>query len=277
MRIKFWKDAINNTFSGRGTREPISTLLGNAAQQLEQTTGRQTRQTVKFWTSRLIQTREKHLDNPPFTNMTNLEDYAENIYSTMMYATLAAIPMRSIDMDHLASHIGKAAGIAAVLRSIPQLVAPQIKRSPNAGAMSSVTKEPTLLLPLDVMAEHSVKEEDVFRHGPQAEGLSEAIFAVATRANDHLITAREMMKRLRAGQSAGHDFEHQHETEHMDDMSTGNVKSDIEASFGIFVEAVPVNHFLDNLQAADFDPFAVKPPGWRGPWRLWKATSSKTF
>lgn len=209
--------------------------------------------------------------------MDALEDYAENIYSTMMYATLSAIPMRSIDMDHLASHIGKAAGIAALLRSIPQLVAPQIKRTPHAGAVSSVTREPTLLLPLDIMAEHGVKEEDVFRNGPQAEGLSEAVFTVATRANDHLITAREMMKRLRAGQGAGHDFEHQHETEHTDEVSTGNVNTDIEASFGILMEAVPVQHFLDSLQSVDFDVFSVKTAGWRGPWRMWKAISSKTI
>lgn len=277
MRIKFWKDAVNNSFAGRGTSEPVTTLLGSAAHSLQEHAGRQAKQTIKFWTSRLIQTRDKHLDNPPFTSLDALEDYAENIYSTMMYATLSAIPMRSVDMDHLASHIGKAAGIAALLRSIPQLVAPQITRMPHAGAVASVTREPTLLLPLDIMAEHGVKEEDVFRNGPQAEGLSEAVFAVATRANDHLITAREMMKRLRAGQGAGHDFEHQHESEHTDEVSTGNSNTDIEASFGILMEAVPVQHFLDSLQSVDFDVFSVKTAGWRGPWRIWRAASSKTI
>lgn len=90
--------------------------------------------------------------------------------------------MHSVALDHVASHIGKAVGIAAILRGMPLLAFP-------AGASSAGA----VVLPLDVCAQHGLRQEQVLRKGGGAEGLRDAVFAVATRANDHLITARKML------------------------------------------------------------------------------------
>lgn len=50
-----------------------------------------------------------------------------------------------------------------------------------------------VVFPLDVCAEFSLRQEDVLRQGSGAAGLSDAVFKVATLANDHLITARKML------------------------------------------------------------------------------------
>lgn len=277
LRAKFWQESIDNTFAGRPPREPICILLHKCLRELEERTGdAAAKKSLKFWVSRLIKTREKYMDNRPYTSLAALEDYAENTYSTLMYATLASLPLRSMHVDHLASHIGKACGIVAVLRGIPVLAAPARPVRTPSGAEAPSTHKPTLLLPLDVMADEGVKEEDVFRNGPNAEGLSDAVFTVATRANDHLITAREMMKRLKAGEDAGHDFEHEGEAEHVYDGES-DASRDIGRGFGALLEAVPAAAYLESLQRANFDPFSVKSTRWKLPWGIWRALSKKTL
>jgi NADH dehydrogenase [ubiquinone] 1 alpha subcomplex assembly factor 6 len=124
-----------------------------------------------------------------------------------------------------------------------------------------------------VMAEMGVREEEVFRKGPEAQGLQDAVFKVATRANDHLITAREMMKNLKAGKDAGHDYEHEGEEEHVYDYESSEgdaVTRDIGRGFGVLLEAVPAADYLERLEKANFDPFQIK-SGWKLPWRIWQA------
>lgn len=272
MRMAFWRESIDKTFASAPPSEPICVLLHQAVQDLRARSSKSAASSMRFWVQRVVKTREKHMDNRPFPSMAALEEYAENTYSTLMYATLAAMPMQSMQMDHLASHIGKAAGISAVLRGIPVLAAPQqAVRSPDGGAEVGRGRDPALLLPLDVMAEANVREEDVFRQGPSASGFQDAVFTAATRANDHLITAREMLKNLRAGQDAGHDFEHQGEGGHVyDHGEESDVARDIGRSFGVLLEAIPVQEYLSSLESQNFDPFAVR-SSWKLPWRIWQA------
>lgn len=273
FRMQFWRDAVNNTFAGNPPREPISIVLHKAITDLGERSNSGSAKSLKFWLLRLINTREEHMDNRPFPTLTALEDYAENTYATLMYMTLAAMPIRSVHTDHLASHIGKACGIVATLRGIHVLAAPSQPIKSRAGVDVGNTRTPALLLPLDIMAETGLREEDVFRRGPEAEGLQDAVFKVATRANDHLITAREMLKNLQAGESPGHDYEHEGETEHVY-ANEGNrdegAAQDIRRGFGALLEAVPATEYLSRLEAANFDPFNVK-SSWKLPWRMWQA------
>ncbi|KAI5457612.1 Squalene/phytoene synthase [Mariannaea sp. PMI_226] len=271
LRMRFWQESLDNTFDGRPPREPICILLHKTLQDLEARAGAATKKSIKFWISRLVKTREKHMTNRPYASLASLEEYAENTYSTLMYATLASLPLRSMDVDHLASHIGKACGIVAVLRGIPVLAAPP-PPTQNPSGQEAPPREPAILLPLDIMAEAGVKEEEVYREGPNATGLQDAVFKVATRANDHLITAREMLKRLKAGEDPGHEFEHHGEGEHFYSEES-NTMSEIQQGFGVLLEAIPAQQYLGRLENANFDPFAVKSGGWKLPWSIWQALS----
>ena len=51
-----------------------------------------------------------------------------------------------------------------------------------------------MIIPAEVTAKHGVSQEDVFRKGPAANGIDDAVFEFATIANDNMITAREMFK-----------------------------------------------------------------------------------
>lgn len=250
---------------------------------------------------RLINAREQHLTNKPYTSLTELESYAENTYSTLLYLTLGALPLHSLTADHVASHIGKAAGITAVLRGLP-LVAfpPPPNHHSNRNGLTGGgggSRQGSIILPLDVMAQSGVKEEDVFRHGADAEGLRDAVFTVATRASDHLITARQMLKNLRAGEDVGHDFEHQgeegHEYHHAADevsqvqLAGGDPKlsnlavqlKEVERGFGVFMPAVSTSLWLGKLQGVDFDIFKpeLRSSDWKLPWKAYWAFQRRVF
>ncbi|OCL04950.1 hypothetical protein AOQ84DRAFT_391195 [Glonium stellatum] len=279
MRMQFWRDTITKALAGSPPKEPVAILLAKAAEDLYHRTDGKARLS-KNWFLRVISTREQFLSNPPYPNLATLESYAENTYSTLLYLTLSALPLASVAADHLASHIGKATGIVAVLRGLPLVAFPplQTHSTSNLGLGSSLgaARQGTVLLPLDVMAEAGVKEEDVLRQGASAPGLRDAIFAVATRANDHLITAREMLANLRSGEGLGHEFEHQNEEEHQYGVEQLNAGSrsqleDIERAFGVLMPAIATQSWLDRLQKHDFDIFAPKlrTTDWRLPWKAY--------
>lgn len=137
------------------------------------------------------------------------------------------------------------------------------------------------MLPLDIMAQAGVKEEEVLRQGAEAPGLRDAVFAVATRASDHLITVQQMLANLRAGQDVGHQFEHEGEEGHeYAPAQRGEAPLDeVNRAFGVFMPAVGTRLWLDRLQAVDFDIFRPEllRSDWKLPWRAYWAFRGKGF
>ena len=280
--MQFWRDTINNAFAGSPPKEPVGVLLWHALNDLKKRTDGKS-SLSKGWFTRVINTRETYLGNAPYPDMAALESYAENTYSTLLYLTLSALPVKSLAADHLASHIGKAAGVAAVLRGLPLVAFPgPPNHHSNTAALGGALgggRQGAVTLPLDVMAEAGVKEEEVFRHGSNASGLRDAIFKVATRASDHLITARQMLQDLRTDNREGHQFEHLGEEGH-DSYSTESGKAgsltpqqEIDRSFGIFMPAVATSMWLDKLQQLDFDVFRpeLRTTNWKLPIKAYLA------
>jgi NADH dehydrogenase [ubiquinone] 1 alpha subcomplex assembly factor 6 len=287
MRLQFWRDTITKVLADSPPKEPIAILLASAISNLHERTQGRARIT-KGWLNRLINAREQTLTNDPYPNIAALESYAENTYSTLMYLTLSALPMTSVAADHIASHIGKAAGIAAVLRGLPIVAFPpppsrQPSQVDGAGLMAGGAKQGAVMLPLDVMAQVSVKEEEVFRLGAEAPGLRDAVFTVATRASDHLITAQQMLSNLRAGQDVGHEFEHEgeegHEYEVFNDQRHESGLDEVNRAFGVFMPAVTTRLWLDRLQGVDFDIFRPEllRSDWKLPWKAYMAFKRKNF
>lgn len=283
--MQFWRDTVTKALAGAPPKEPVALLLAKAAKDLQERSGGKARLS-KNWFHRIISTREQYLGNPPYPTLSSLESYAENTYSTMLYLTLSALPQASITTDHIASHIGKAMGIAAVLRGIPLVAFPPQQLVSTSGSVtgSSGPAHGAVLLPLDVMAEAGVKEEDVFRQGAAASGLRDAVFVVATRANDHLITAREMLSKLRSEGTLGHDFEHQNEEEHRYSAQQLNAGADVqlaevEKAFGVFMPSISTQLWLDRLQKADFDIFdnSLRTADWKLPWKAYWAFSRRAL
>lgn len=289
MRLQFWRDTIARSLAGSPPKEPVALLLAHAQQSLHARSAGAARLT-KSWFLRSIDARAQYLGNPPYASLHALESYAEHTYASLLYLTLEALPQVSVTTDHIASHIGKAMGIAAVLRGVPLVAFPAPAPLGTSGGITggSGPAQGAVLLPLDVMADAGLKEEDVFRQGGAAPGLRDAVFAVATRANDHLITAREMLARLRADGTVGHEFEHEHEEGHRYAVEEGGAGAgagkearlkEVERAFGVYMPAVAVQGWLDRLQEVDFDVFdeRLRRQDWKLPWRAYWAYSWRKF
>jgi NADH dehydrogenase [ubiquinone] 1 alpha subcomplex assembly factor 6 len=149
-------------------------------------------------------------------------------------------------------------------------------------ALQGGAKQGAVMLPLDIMAQTGVKEEEVFRQGAEAEGLRDAVFTVATRASDHLITAQQMLSNLRAGQNVGHDYEHEGEEDHQYAVEEGRHESqldEVNRAFGVFMPAVGTRLWLDKLESLDFDIFRPEllRSDWKLPWKAYLAFRRRSF
>ncbi len=275
IRMQFWRDTVDKAFKLSPPQEPVAIMIASYLKQGYKLN--------KTWFQRIITARDRKLTHPGFTNLSELESYAESTYSTLLYLTLSALPLKSLEMDHLASHVGKAAGIVAVLRGVPLLAfpPPPNTHSVNPPSMGggSRDRQGTITLPLDVMSQCGVQEEDIFRNGANAVGIRDAIFTVATRASDHLITARELLKNVQQHRDPDHEFEHMHDEGHeysKYDMgvrtSAEKRKEDIDKGFGIVMgPAVSAQLWLDRLQKVDFDIFHndLRRSEWKLPFVAW--------
>jgi NADH dehydrogenase [ubiquinone] 1 alpha subcomplex assembly factor 6 len=287
LRMQFWRDNLSRTFADTPPKEPVAILLHSALRSLQSQHPGSNKSAMKRWFMKIINAREQYMDNRPYTSMSSLESYAENTYSTLMYLTLAALPLHSMAVDHIASHIGKATGIVAVLRGLPLIAfpPPPNKHSNNAafvGALGGSVegRHGAVTLPLDIMVEAGLKEEEVFRQGADAPGLRDAVFKVATRANDHMITAREMLKNLQQGNDAGHRFEHEGEEGHQYAESVGDTQKDeLERGFGVLMPAVATDLWLEKLEKLNFDVFRpeLRAREWRLPWKAYWGYSRKAI
>ncbi|KIV87691.1 hypothetical protein PV11_03221 [Exophiala sideris] len=272
MRMQFWRETIDRAFKLTPPEEPVAILLASYLTQGYKLN--------KTWFQRIITARDRKLTHPGFTNLSELESYAESTYSTLLYLTLSAIPLNSVTTDHLASHVGKAAGIAAVLRGVPLLAFPpppnQHSNNPaGLGLPPTRERQGVVTLPLDVMSLCGVREEDIFRNGSDAAGIRDAVFNVATRASDHLITARTMLKNVQESREPDHDFEHIHDEGHEYSKSDTDVekqKRDNDKGFGIVMgPAVSTQLWLDRLQKVDFNIFdeSLRRVEWKLPFVAW--------
>lgn len=290
MRHQFWKDTINKTFDGNPPNEPVAVLLASYIND----TGNRLNRT---WFQKIVSAREQALLRPGFSNLSSLETYAESTYSTLLYLTLSALPLNSLTADHVASHIGKAAGIAAILRGVPLLAFPPPPNSHSAnpagmGLPMSRDRQRVVNLPLDIMSQCGVREEDIFKNASKAEGLKDAIFTIATRASDHLITARSLLNDIKSRETLNHEFEHANDEgheyadqEYTQQQQSGRQpeearKKDLEQAFGtIMGPAVSTQLWLDRLQKVDFDIFdnSLRMAEWKLPFVAWWRNRQFTF
>ena len=118
MRMAFWRDFIAALYSGDGnattrrelTAHPLFDPLSSSVARHGHT---------RRWFDRLLEARDRDLDGVAPATLGDVEAYAEATQSSLLYLSLEALGVRDVDADHAASHIGKAVGIATLLRALP--------------------------------------------------------------------------------------------------------------------------------------------------------------
>ena len=129
---------------------------------------------------------DAELHTPTHLTVESLTKHAESTLSTYFYLLLSLLNLSSSEtFSHAASHLGVAQNIQVLLRALPYHAS-----------------QGRLIIPAEITARHGVRQEDVFRRGGNADGISDAVFEFATVANDNLLTAREMFKQSGGGSGA---------------------------------------------------------------------------
>ncbi|KAI0770297.1 isoprenoid synthase domain-containing protein [Fomes fomentarius] len=224
MRMQFWRDAIKSIADGRPPQHPIALALHDASRRAD---------LPAYHLRRIIDARDAELHSPTHLTVESLTAHAESTTSTFLYLLLSMLNLSSSStFSHAASHLGVAQCIHVFLRAFPYHVS-----------------KGRLVVPAELAAKHGVRQEDVFRRGGNAEGISDAVFEFATVANDNLLTAREMFKKNGEG--------------------GGNVP---RRAMPVFLYGLPTRDYLGRLEAVDFDAFhpSLQVRDWKLPWRIWR-------
>ncbi|TFK24970.1 hypothetical protein FA15DRAFT_618696 [Coprinopsis marcescibilis] len=229
MRMQFWRDAVKDISSGRSPKHPIALALLRASE---------TANLPAYHFKRIVDARATELETPSHLTIDTLTSHAESTSSTVLYLLLSLLSQPSSSLSHAASHLGVAQTFATLLRALPY----------------HATKG-QMVIPAEITAKHGVNQQEVFRRGPHADGVDNAVFEFATTANDHLITARDMLN-----------------GEKMDGLVP-------RAAMPIFLSGVPIANYLGRLEKTNFNAFEPKLQlrDWKLPWQLWKSYYQRKF
>ncbi|OWM88396.1 hypothetical protein CDL15_Pgr003808 [Punica granatum] len=174
MRLLWWQEAIDKIYARKSIEHPTAQALSLIVSELK---------ISKSWLKRSVQARVDDARREPNEipeTIEELEKYAEDTLSTILYMTLQAGGIRSTAADHAASHVGKASGILLLLKSLPY---------------HANRHRHSLYVPRKVAEKHQLLVEKAGQKEirlDSREALCEAVFEMASVANSHLEKARAL-------------------------------------------------------------------------------------
>ncbi|KAM9487910.1 NADH dehydrogenase (ubiquinone) complex I, assembly factor 6 isoform 1-T1 [Clarias gariepinus] len=169
MRMQFWKTAVEDIYRDEPPVQPASAELWRAVKKHKLT---------RRWLLRIIAEREKDMEDRAYRNLQDLEVYAENTQSSLLYLLLETLGVKNVHADHAASHIGKAQGIVTCLRATPYH-----------------SQRRRVYLPMDICMLHGASQEDFIR-GSREQNVRDVVYDIASQAHVHLQHARSFSKNV---------------------------------------------------------------------------------
>lgn len=164
MRLNFWSNAIESIYSPASENRPLPDHP--VLKQLKLTVDRH--KLPRLYFTRLIKSRERS-SNFRFVTGKQLETYAEESTSSLLYLLARIIGADTVDMDHALSHLGKAQGITNMLR-----------------AQSAQSRSFSVCIPQETLLKHGCSDERVLRDRAEDKAVQECTFEVASMAFSHL-------------------------------------------------------------------------------------------
>ncbi len=164
IRLQWWRDAVAAIYDGKPPRHDVAEALAAAvaADGL-----------VRAEIDRLIDSRERDLDDEPPADVAALDAYADGTSATLARLAVGALGCGE-GAREAASHVGIAWAISGLLRAVPF----------HARARR-------LYLPVDLLAAAGIAPEDIFA-GRSPAGLDTVVVRVADVARTHLDAARAL-------------------------------------------------------------------------------------
>lgn len=209
LRFQWWKERLEKCWaksdiSGTSPEEnPILNLLIPYSKDLSLTL-------VK----RLATSRDRMLTRNSFASLEEMEEYGQSSTSTLLSLQaqiLGQDPLKVDPVHEFCEHIGKALVIVNFIRSATILAAQR-----------------RCYLPADILARQGLSTQSVFKvllsnDASNLEKFCDAVFEIATRANDRMISAAAVQRQVPV------------------------------SLLPAFSQAIPLQQYLKRLQSANFD------------------------
>ncbi|CAM9375386.1 unnamed protein product [Pylaiella littoralis] len=254
MRMQWWKDSLADIFAGEPPPLPVALAL---AEVVANQRGGLTRR----WFDRVLDARMADLERAQPETIEEMETYSENTASSLLYLSLELAGVRAgsgpgaAALGHAAGHVGKAAGICTLLRSLA------LPPPPAALSTGSLGFSETCVLPSEVMRKYMLRHA-VLERGPQddkeAHALAECVFEVASVAKGHIEAAEEGLASAR-------------------EETGGKLPA---GAFAALLPGVRVAWYLETLQGSGFNAFdeSLRPQSpFKFQLRLGKAMITEKF
>ncbi|KAI9454819.1 isoprenoid synthase domain-containing protein [Boletus coccyginus] len=215
-RLVFWRDAVKDVFANKPPRHPIALGLHEATQRSR---------LAPYHFQRIIDAREQELHAQSHLTVESMTSHAESTASTFLYLLLSLLNLPSCH-----------ASLATLLRAFP-----------------FHASKGTVVIPAEITAKHGVNQQDVLIKGGSSKPLEDAVFELATIANDNLLTARNMFREM-----------------------GGKVPQE---AMPVFAAAIPVRSILGRLEGANFDVYdsRLQVRDWKLAWQVWRGYYKRTF
>lgn len=120
-----------------------------------------------------------------FDTVDDLEKHVETSTSSIYYLLLKINGVEDLNADHAASHLGKAQGIANMLRTLAAL-----KSTQNRG-MAAIPP-----IPQEILLKHGCSYEQILRQRGNDVAVQNCIFDLASVAKIHLEKSRNLGNKL---------------------------------------------------------------------------------
>lgn len=120
-----------------------------------------------------------------FSTVEELEQYTEISTSSIYYLLVKIAGVDDLNVDHAASHLGKAQGISNSLRTLGAVT---VRQTRGLSALPPI--------PQEILLKHGCSYEKVLRQRPDDVAVQNCIFDVASTAKVHLDKARNLSNKV---------------------------------------------------------------------------------
>ena len=179
----------------------------------------------------------------------SMTSHAESTASTFLYLLLSLLNLPSETLSHAASHLGVAQSFTTLLRAFP-----------------FHASKGMVVIPAEITAKHGVNQQEVLTKGGTSKGLEDAVFELATIANDNLLTARNVFRGDKVPAEAMPVFA----------AAVGRFLCDVACAECV---QIPVASILGRLEEVNFDVYdsRLQVRDWKLAWRVWRGYYKRTF
>lgn len=257
LKFKFWSDYLHrifkDPFSNEKITEPTMFLIRDGLRN-------GLNLNVQYFET-FINSRKHWLNNPIFQDIDSMCSLGEGTSSQLHYLEQGMLLSPDISPSAIAL-LEESSNLQSLVSDVAAHIGQANAIAGNLLSLKYFAKQEYIPLPIDVMAEYDVSQDEViehitalnqdkkYRNREFEDKLKNVTFKVATRANDHMLASRYKLQQIKDEIS---DIRKKTSSSLIQKHSKAWKGGVPDVIFVPFMNSIPVDIFLTNLQKKDFN------------------------